>query len=494
MINVEPGSVAGYAWPQSVRPGESFALHLSSAVSQVNIEIARIGLHREVCLRATATAGYHGYPVRFTAEGCDWPEATRIEVGAWPSGFYEIVLSAKGAAPSRAFVVVRPARGAEKAMLLELTTNTWNAYNDVHNALNLYTGSHACSFQRPMAPGFLYKPSGLGRRVASDVTPDPLRVVHTGYKSVHGLSDWCGSAGWPNWEQVFVAWAERQGYELDYAINADLEDPDLLTPYRLMLSVGHDEYWSAPMRDTVESFISSGGNVAFLSGNTAFWQVRVEDGGRTMVGYKYGFESDPVHGTGRQREITSLWSDALTGRPENTMTGLSFTRGGYSRIGTRVPSGSGAYTIHRKEHWLLNGTGLEYGDLLGGASTIVGYECDGCELEYRDGLPYATGRDGTPTDLEIVATAPASPFDRASVTRPIPDDQPSELEFAAWRVLGSMDIAAQDRLRHGHSVLGTYTGGGTVVNSGSTDWVLGLTGKDPQVEQVTHNILRRLGK
>ena len=48
--------------------------------------------------------------------------------------------------------------------------------------------------------------------------------------------------------------------------NADLEDhPDLLpagsdpgeSGYRLLLSVGHDEYWSGPMRDTVEAFVAA---------------------------------------------------------------------------------------------------------------------------------------------------------------------------------------------------------------------------------------------
>ena len=35
--------------------------------------------------------------------------------------------------------------------------------------------------------------------------------------------------------------------------------------------------------------------------------------------------------------------------------------------------------------------------------------------------------------------------------------------------------------------------GATVVTSGSTDWAHGLAGRDPQVEQITRNILRRLG-
>jgi hypothetical protein len=44
-------------------------------------------------------------------------------------------------------------------------------------------------------------------------------------------------------------------------------------------------------------------------------------------------------------------------------------------------------------------------------------------------------------------------------------------------------------------MLGTYTspGGGTVITSGSTDWAHGLTGRDPQIEQITANVLDRLG-
>ena len=50
----------------------------------------------------------------------------------------------------------------------------------------------------------------------------------------------------------------------------------MLEGHRLFLSVGHDEYWSWGMRDTVESFVSGGGNAAFFTGNTCFWQVRFD--------------------------------------------------------------------------------------------------------------------------------------------------------------------------------------------------------------------------
>ena len=175
-----------------------------------------------------------------------------------------------------------------------------------------------------------------------------------------------------------------------------------------MLSVGHDEYWSWGMRDAVDAFVERGGNLAIFSGNTAYWQVRYEDDGRTMVCYKYAArEHDPVMGTDRQRLLTSIWSDPLIGRPENLTTGLSFCRGGYVRFGRAVPRSTGAYTVWRPEHWAFDGTNLRYGDPLGLGSYIVAYEVDGCDLKLKDGLPSPTGADGTPADMAVLASAPA---------------------------------------------------------------------------------------
>ena len=180
------------------------------------------------------------------------------------------------------------------------------------------------------------------------------------------------------------------------------------------------------MRDAVEAFSARGGNAVFFSGNTAFWQVRLEDptgrdgsgAAATMVGYKGFFKQDPVFDTDRQSELTTIWSDHLLERPENHMTGVSFSRGGYHRIGKRATKGAGGYTLHRPEHWIFDGTGLDYGDLLGASATIVGYECDGCDFTYRDGLPYPTGVDGTPSNFEILGTAPAAHFSRTTASRP----------------------------------------------------------------------------
>ena len=197
--------------------------------------------------------------------------------------------------------------------------------------------------------------------------------------------------------------------------------------------------------------------------------------------------ADPYYDTARVNQLTSIWSDHLVGRPENLMTGVSFNRGGYHRIGKRVTNGLGGYTVHRPEHWIFDGTGIGYGDVLGADATVVGYECDGCDFTYRDGLPYPTGSDSTPEGFEILGTAPAAHFTRDTATRPPKPDEPSEIEFLASRLFATRDDAAIEKIAHGHAVLGAYTSaaGGTVITSGSTDWAHGLAGRDPQIEQIT---------
>ena len=211
-----------------------------------------------------------------------------------------------------------------------------------------------------------------------------------------------------NWELPFIRWSERAGYKIDYAINSDLEfHPEILEHYKLVLSVGHDEYWSAPMRDHLEAYIANGGNVAFFSGNTCCWQVRSEDAGNDLVCWKEAYEQDPLYKPDGQPLLSTLWSHHLVKRPENQLTGVGFLRGGFHRFRDGIPNGSGAYQVHRPDHWVFKETGLQEGMEFGGGNTIVGYECDGCEFTMVDGRPVPTGRDGTPKNFTILATAPA---------------------------------------------------------------------------------------
>ena len=246
------------------------------------------------------------------------------------------------------------------------------------------------------------------------------------------------------------------------------------------------------MREHLEAFTAGGGNAAFFSGNTCFWQIRFDDEYRGLTCFKYRAGEDPVLGTGDERLLTAPWSDRRIGWSEPSTTGLTFTRGGYSRYGLGVPRGSGAYTVWRPEHWIFEGTRLRYGDALGLADTIVAYEVDGCELTTgEDGLPRPTHTDGAPETLEVLATAPARLWTREEQPSRYAHE-PGELEHTASAVFGDDWASQVHRLEHNHAVLGTFTtsGGGTVVNTGVTDWSYGLG--DGTVAQVTRNVVRRL--
>jgi hypothetical protein len=444
----------------SYQPGDSVGLHVSTDAARFSVEVARVGASRQVVLSKDGLRGArHPVPPDASSHGCRWPSAWTFTVPeAWPSGYYQVLLRAEAdgrRVSGEAFFVVRsprPGRGA--AILLQLCTNTYNAYNTFGGS-SLYTGPHGqghrVSFERPYA-GF--------------APGDTFTSLYS---------------GWRLWEQPFVAWAEAAGYRIEFAVNSDLEfRPEILKDYRLVLSVGHDEYWSWPMRDSLEAFIASGGNVAFFSGNTCVWQVRSEDGGRALVSYKMDYDRDPVYRTSDRRLLTGLWSNALVRRPENRLTGVSFSYGGYHRF-FKI-GGDGCYTVHRPEHWAFAGTGLSRGDRLGATDKIVGYECDGCQFTVENGLPTPTHRDGTPRGFQILGTAPAG--------LSVKGDRSLVWVSEALYGKGTTRRVAQP----GAAVLGTYTRGGTVFTTGCTEWVRGLQGHDPAVERITRNVLDRLSR
>lgn len=442
--------VEGYTHQLSYAPGETVAVHLSTSAKQVSITIERIGLkNTKVWEKHDISGGAHPVPDQASSHGCNWPVAFELPIPEdWASGYYHATLTVRDSggafihrnqrtATSSLFFVVRSAHpGQNSKVLLQLSTNTYNAYTN-WGGHSLYSyhdrdglQGHRVSFDRPLQSQFY------------------------------------------NWEVHFVQWAEANGIALDYAVNSDLEfHPELLKNYRLVLSVGHDEYWSSPMRDHLEQFITDGGNVAFFSGNTCCWQVRSEDAGRSLTCWKQWYNVDPQFRGDNDRLLSTLWSHHLVQRPENELTGVGFLWGGYHRSHGQFMDGPASYIVHRPEHWLFEGTDLKRDDRFGGKDTIVGYECDGCEMNWKDGLPYPTHRDGTPETFEILGTCPA---------RWAPGDSVFYEKFPKDRV--------------GASVLGVYTRGGTVFTCGSTDWAHGLRGKDPAVERITKNVLERLSE
>src|SRR4051794_10558986 len=180
----------------SYNPGEEVSLQVSTKAREYSLEVARVGAQREVVWsKAHLPGAYYPAPDDAAVNGCRWPAALKIPIGKdWRSGYYSVSLSAPGrdgvAEESDAFFVVRPAQpGRNSHILLQLCTNTYNAYNNWGGACLYESGPlplHGArvSFERPIARGFLSKPKGP-------------------------LSKWADCAGWHNWEFPFVEWAEK---------------------------------------------------------------------------------------------------------------------------------------------------------------------------------------------------------------------------------------------------------------------------------------------
>ena len=124
--------LACYTDTLSLRPGERFRLHASASAGPVALEIARVGAGRDVVLRREGLSiGAYPVPDHADRDGCGWPPALEIEVGAdWSSGYYDISLADAAGEVAHHFVCVKPPAGSPRAKAaLVLSTNTYHAYN-----------------------------------------------------------------------------------------------------------------------------------------------------------------------------------------------------------------------------------------------------------------------------------------------------------------------------------------------------------------------------
>jgi hypothetical protein len=419
-----PLKIRGYTDRQSVAQGGTIQFCIAAphggASSKRPVRIIRIGrVETEVASGLAAVRAVPG-PVARAWENNQWETGYALTVGRdWRPGVY--VARTGEAADDRAeiFFVVKTARpGAAAPIVVQIPTTTINAYNNWGGAslygYNSYPSpAAAVSFNRPQQSDPLW-PRGYGFKDEWD-----LRI------------------------KAFVQWLETMGYAADFIANNDLhEDESAIDGYRLFVSIGHDEYWSRPMRARFDAFVASGGNAAILGGNTCYWQTRLEPDeatgapNRRQVCYKNA-ATDPVADPALK---TVTWREA--GHPENASFGAGFGTGAGAWRGT---ADFGAFETHHPDHWAFRDTGLGRGDRFGDAADeqLLGYETNGVDYALdRRGRPVPSGSDGTPKDYLILALA----------------------DLPHWGTPGN-------------AAMGVFTNpvsGGTVFNAATTDWAKGL--------------------
>ena len=372
-------AIEAYASATSVHPGETISFHVrTNSRDQFTVAIYREP-DTSASLHESDKQNAEPYPIPDNAHktGCCWPAGYTFRVpDNWRSGIYKATLSRVSGEGTTdvSFVVKAIEPGKNSKILLHRPVATFQAYNTSGDG-SFYSG-----------PPPAVKLS-LDRPYDEDSTFLPDR-----------------------WELPFIQWLENKNFEVEYCTSIDLHsDLNLLKNYQLLLSVGHDEYWSWEMRNNVEAFIANGGNVAFFSGNVSWWQVRFEDNNRIMVCYKEHTqeELDANPGIDPSR-LTKNWKDV--GRRENRMTGVSYENGaGWYDPNWIKDRPAVGYRVRLSHHWVFNNTNLKDNDEFGAEgkqeNLIVGYETDAALFTENNDIPVVTGTDDTPLNFQILATA-----------------------------------------------------------------------------------------
>ena len=488
--------VWAYTGTLSYAPGERLTLHAMSSAPEARLQIARGGLSPECVLDTTIATRFAPTPADASVKGCDWPVVFEVTVPAdWKSGVYTVTLTIPGHRTQHMFVLRAAEPTAKIAMIL--ATGTWCAYNDWGGS-NHYQGltgptggdfAPHVSLLRPWATGFVAWPEDAPRIPHASPLLSRPRYPHMDYARAKGISKKYASSGWAAFERPFALWCEAQGIALDYLTQHDLQGgAQALQAYSRAVIVGHDEYWSWEMRDSLDGWLDAGGELARFAGNF-FWQTRLSGDRLTQTCFKTTAEvADPMAQTNR---ITSYWDHPRAARPAVATMGLTGSMGVYAGWSRCAAHGAGGFTVYRPDHWVMEGTGLGYGDVLGAASKIFAYEVDGIDLTLTQGLPFAVEGSGLQGDLTIIAMSPATTLSHS--TGPADRDLfigTLDAEEVAQQVYGRVDAETLGRASRGNGCMALYRRGkGAVFNAASCEWVAGLIARERPVETVTRRVL-----
>jgi Domain of unknown function (DUF4082)/Bacterial Ig-like domain (group 2)/Bacterial Ig domain len=373
-------TIQGFATDISYNVGQTVNFKVNTSARAYRLDIYRMGYYQGNGARLITTISPsstlpQSQPACITVSGVNLLDCGNWAVSAtWTvpstavSGIYfaDLIRTDTGGASQIVFVVRNDSSHSD--VLFQTSDETWQAYN-IYGGHSLYGNStwnltdraNKVSYNRPF----------------NTETLEP--------------ATWIFNAEYP-----MVRWLEANGYNVSYFSSVDAaRNGSLILNHKLYLSVGHDEYWSAQKRTSVESARAAGVNLAFFSGNEVFWKTRWEnsiDGSntpyRTLVCYKetLGPNSTPTATTAVDPldppTWTGTWRDrsksppADGGRPENALTGTLFRINGpgadNTNLAIQVPAADGKMRFWRNTAVANQSTGQTWNLPAG----TLGYEWD----------------------------------------------------------------------------------------------------------------------
>ena len=344
--------IEGYCSHASARAGDTITFHVSTnPASKFTLAIFRTGYYGGEGGRLMKELGpFNGASQPDPPVGerrlrdCSWPPVAELQIPEdWPSGVYVGKLTAlEGEAAgvqSYVIFIVRDDRRAD--FLFQCSDLTWQSYNRWPSQFSIYdNGEHEwwcgggvrVSFNRPYGK-------------YCQILDAPLSI---------------GSGEWFLWEFPLAFWMESLGYDVTYISNIDTHrDPAGLRRARGFLSIGHDEYWSIDMFNSVRAAIRDGLSVAFFSGNAVCCRVGFDE--RLRVFQRTGIYGPPG-GMGEFAGQETLPHE----RPyANELMGAH---------STGPVTGGADWICTLPDHWLYRGTGMKEWDRIPG---LIGWEYHG---------------------------------------------------------------------------------------------------------------------
>ena len=368
------GDIEGYASQVSAVAGDTVTLFVNTRAASFHVEAYRMGYYggvggRLVWQSAEVAGGRQPPPTLMAFTNtieCHWTPSLTVPVdGQWPPGAY--LLKLVGATGEQQFVPLCVRDDASRAaFVIQHSVSTWQAYNR-WGGYSLYYGN------RNGALSYTHNPTGA-------TFADRSRIVSYDRPYDH---DWAsGAADFVGNEFPLIYQAEQLGLDVTYWTDVDLHArPELLGSHRALISLGHDEYWSAEMRDGATQAVASGVNLAFLGANACYRQVRFEPSplgvDRHQVCYKSAAE-DPMSRVDPAL-VTVNWPQPPVSRPEAQLIGST-----YQDIGAHADM-----VVTDTSSWALAGVDLPIDHRLPGA----------VQGEFDRYVP----QGGGPANLDVIA-------------------------------------------------------------------------------------------
>jgi hypothetical protein len=203
------------------------------------------------------------------------------------------------------------------------------------------------------------------------------RAVKVSFDRPYTYADHTGAGDFLRWELYCIRWLERNGYDVTYSTDVDTHaNGAQLLNHKAFLSVGHAEYWSNEMRNTVEAARDHGTGLAFLGANAVYNQIRFEPSAsgvpnRVVVCYKDALldpVNNPASGALYNPLLTTVaFRSSPVNRPEQQLVGVMYD----DYFDAEAPAQ--AYIVQNSGNWVYAGTGFRKNSSVPG---ILGYELD----------------------------------------------------------------------------------------------------------------------